>query len=203
VKALALLVPLLAWPSFGWAAPSLEQLDAASRSTHTLTASLEQTSKVKLFKQVLVQKGRLAFRAPRQIRWEYTSPDPSLLVLDGNRATMTTPGAAPQVFDLAKDATMGAIFDQLLTFVGGGSLSRAETAYALTLGGSDQAPTVTLVPKPGTPADKIFQRIVLSFDKALVVDKIDLLEKSGDDKTIVFTKIVRNGALADDLFAPR
>jgi outer membrane lipoprotein-sorting protein len=190
-------------PSLALAAPTLAELDTASKSTRTLTATLEQTSKVKLFKQALVQKGRLAFKAPRQIRWEYTSPDPSLLVLDGNKATMTSPGAPPQSFDLGKDATMGAIFDQLLTFVGGGSLSQAETAYTLTIGGSDKAATVTLVPKPGTPADKIFQRIGLSFDKALVVDKIELLEKNGDEKTIVFGKIVRNGPLPDGLFAPR
>ena len=197
MKALAfLLVPTLAW-----AAPSLDKLDAAAKGTKTLTAEIEQTSRSKLFKQVLVQHGRLVFRAPRQIRWEYTAPDPSLLVLDGDKATMTSPGAPAQVFDLGRDPTMGAIFEQLLTFVGGGSLSKAESAYTLTVGGSDKAPTVTLVPKPGTPADKVFSKIVLTFDKASVVDKIALLEKSGDEKTIVLSKIVRNGAVPDAAFA--
>jgi len=194
---------LLFIPAIGWAAPSLDKLDAAAKGTKTLTADLEQTSRSKLFKQVLVQRGRLVFRAPRQIRWEYTTPDPSLLVLDGDKATMTSPGAPAQTFDLAKDPTMGAIFDQLLTFVGGGSLSQAETAYTLAVGGSDKSPMVTLTPKPGTPADKIFSKITLTFDKASIVDKIDLLEKSGDEKTIVFTKIVRNGPVMDVSFAPK
>ena len=43
-----------------------------------------------------------------------------MLVLDGNKATLATPGAAPQVFDLDKDATMRAIFDQLLVWLGAG-----------------------------------------------------------------------------------
>lgn len=194
---------LLLLPAVAWASPSLDKLDAMAKGTKTLTADLTQTSRSKLFKQVLVQHGRLVFRAPRQIRWEYTTPDPSLLVLDGDHATMTSPGAAPQVFDLRKDATMGAIFEQLLTFVGGGSLSQAESAYTLTVGGSDKAPMITLVPKPGSPADKVFGKIELTLDRAGVVDKIDLHEKSGDEKTIVFTKIVRNGTVPDGSFATK
>ena len=59
-----------------------------------------------------------------------------MLVLDGNQATLTTPGAAPQVFDLDKDATMRAIFDQLLTWLGPGSLAAARDDYDLSTGGT-------------------------------------------------------------------
>ena len=184
-----------------FAAPdTLARVDSAARATHTLTAEFTQKSKVKLFKQELVQKGRLAFQAPRRIRWEYLAPDPSLLVLDGMKATMTTPGAEPQVFDLGRDATMNAVFDQLLTFVGGGSIARAETSYAIAIGGSDRTPVITLTPRADAPADKVFSRIQLSFDHELVVKQIVLTEKSGDEKTITFSKVARNAPMGSESF---
>ena len=70
---------------------------------------------MKLFKQELKSEGKLYFAAPRKIRWEYTAPDPSVLVLSGQKATMRAPGGEAQVFDLDKDATLRTVFDQLLT----------------------------------------------------------------------------------------
>lgn len=202
MKRLALLGVLVG--RVAYAAPdTLARVDGAARATHTLSAEFTQKSKVKLFKQELVQKGRLAFQAPRQIRWEYLAPDPSLLILDGMKATMTTPGAEAQVFDLGRDATMNAIFEQLLTFVGGGSIASAEASYAILVRGSDRTPVITLEPKAGAPAEKVFSRIELTFDERLVVKQIVLTEKSGDEKTITFSKVARNVPLGNGLFTPR
>jgi outer membrane lipoprotein carrier protein len=180
----------------------LDKIDAAAKDTRTLSAEFTQKNRMKLFRKELSSKGRLYFRGPRQIRWEYLAPDPSLLVLDGNRATMTSPGAAPQVFDLDKDTTMRAIFDQLLTFVGGGSLASAEIAYAIDASGTPDAPVLQLTPKAGAPAEKAFQKITLTFDAKAQVKRISLVEKNGDEKEISFSKVERNGKLPEKAFAP-
>jgi len=201
IAALALLVALPA-NAAGPSRSTLDRIDAVARETTSLAAEFTQKNRMKLFKQELSAKGRLLFRAPRQIRWEYTSPDPSLLFLDGTTATMSSPGSAPQVFDLAKDATMRAIFDQLLTFVGGGSIARAEVDYELALSGSEAQPVLTLSPKAGSAVAKAFTKIELSFDDRLLVRKITLVEKNGDEKEIVFAKLVRNGKLPERAFDP-
>lgn len=185
------------------AAPSralLDRIDAAARETSTLSADFTQKNRMKLFKQELSSTGRLLFRAPRQIRWEYLAPDPSVLVLDGTKATMSSPGAAPQVFDLAKDATMRAIFDQLLTFVGGGSIASVQADYELAASGPETRPLLTLTPKPTSPVAKAFVKIELQLDDKLLVRKILLVEKNGDEKEIVLGKIGRNGKLPDGAF---
>ena len=101
------------------ATPSVDELtqrlEASSKDLRSLSGEFTQRNKLKLFKQELRSKGRFSFEKPRKIRWEYLEPDPSTLVLDGDKATLSTPGAAPQTFDLTKDATMRAVFDQLLT----------------------------------------------------------------------------------------
>ena len=178
----------------------LARIDAAARGTQTLSAEFTQKNRMKLFKQVLASKGALTFRAPRQIRWEYLSPDPSLMILDGKQATMRSPGAAPQVFDLEKDATMRAIFDQLLTFVGGGSIAQMEAAYTMDARGPAATPSLVLTPKPGSAVEKAFTRIELDFDAKTQVKQILLVEKNGDEKVIQFTRVERNGRIAPDSF---
>lgn len=203
MKALALL--LLASAASAAPPPSVDQLLAdlskSAQLTHTLSGEFTQKNRLKLFKQELSSKGRLYFQAPRRIRWEYLSPDPSTMVLDGDRATLRTPGAAPQVFDLAKDATMRAIFDQLLMWLQPGALAQARGDYEMSTEGSADKPQLVLVPKAGSAVEKTFQRIVLSTDRReYLIWKLRLVEKNGDDKEIEFTRLVRNHDLPKDAF---
>jgi outer membrane lipoprotein-sorting protein len=186
-------------------APALDNLvqkvDAQKASVETLAGEFTQKNRVKLFKQELSSKGRLYFKKPRQIRWEYLAPDPSVMILDGNKATLSTPGAAPQVFDLDKDATMRAIFDQLLTWLGPGSLAAAKSEYEMRAGGSATAPSLTLTPKATSPVSRAFARIELRVDpKTWLMKSIVLTEKNGDEKQIDFTKLTRNAKLPADAF---
>jgi len=177
------------------------KVDAAKAGVETLAGEFTQKNRVKLFKQELTSKGKLYFKKPRQIRWEYTAPDPSVLILDGNKATLTTPGAAPQVFDLDKDATMRAIFDQLLTWLGPGSLAAARDDYELATAGTAAAPTLVLTPKLASTIGKAFARIELRLDpKSWLMKSIKLVEKNGDEKEIDFAKLTRNGKLPADAF---
>jgi outer membrane lipoprotein-sorting protein len=171
------------------AADLLAKVDAAKAGITSLAGEFTQRNRVKLFKQELTSKGRFSFRKPRQIRWEYTAPDPSLLLLDGNQATLTTPGAPPQVFDLERDATMRAIFDQLLAWLGPGSLDAARAEYDLA---ATEA-TLKLTPKPTAAVAKAFSRVELRFDsKSWLVRSILLVEKNGDEKEITFTRLQKN-----------
>jgi outer membrane lipoprotein-sorting protein len=193
VAVLALLGPALA---FAAAPPDadviLKHLDEASKKVTALDGDFVQHNRVKLFKQELTSKGRIKFEAPRHIVWEYTEPDPSTLVLDGNKATLTQPGAAPRVFDLEHDATMRTIFDQLLLWLGPGSLAQAKNDYELTTSGSAAEPVLGLTPRPSSPVAKAFQKIELKLDgKTWLLKAIKLVEKNGDEKEIVFTRMQR------------
>lgn len=199
------LAALLVAPRAHAGGPALDELlhkiDGAKSSIVTLAGNFTQRNRVKLFKQELSSQGRLFFKQPRQIRWEYTKPDPSTLILDGNRATLATPGATPQVFDLASDATMRAIFDQLLVWLGPGSLAQARNDYDMTASGSAATPALILTPKATSPVAKAFARIELRVDgKSGLLRSIALVEKNGDEKEIVFTRLTKNGTLPVDAF---
>ena len=170
----------------------LPRLEASQKKITALSGEFTQRNRLKLFKQKLKSKGRFSFQTPRKIRWEYLDPDPSTMTLDGNTATLSTPGAPPKVFDLATDATMRAVFDQLLLFFGGGDLTRAKTDYSLTTSGTPDTPTLILTPLPTSPIAKAFQKIELRVDgKTMLLRSILLIEKSGDEKEITFTKLTK------------
>ena len=190
-----------AWADAPPLAEVVAKVDAAKANVETLAGDFTQKSRSKLFKAALSDTGRFYFRKPRQIRWEYTGLDHSVMILDGNKATLSTPGAAPQVFDLDKDATMRAIFDQLLVWLGPGSLAAARNDYELGTAGSAAAPILTLTPKAASTIGKAFARIELRLDgKTWLMKSILLVEKNGDEKEIDFAKLVRNGKLPADAF---
>jgi outer membrane lipoprotein-sorting protein len=182
--------------------PLLARLDAQSKSVRALSGELVQKNRIKIFKQEVRSKGKFLFERPRRIRWEYTEPDPSVLVLDGDTATLKTPGVTPQTFDLKKDAVMRAVFDQLLLWLGSDTLAKAKGDYDLAAGGTDAAPTLALTPKPGGPISRAFARIELRFDRRLLLSSILLKESSGDEKEIVFTKMEMNPKLPEAAFKP-
>ena len=180
----------------------LARLEHASAQVESLRAEFTQRSRIKLFRKELRSSGRLLYQRPRRVRWEYLEPDPSTLVLDGDQASMRSGAAPPQLLDLARDPALRAVFDQLALWLGGGSLRAARTAYALSAGGSDEQPTLTLTPLPGTPAASTFARIELRFDPRLLLRAIALREVSGDDKEVTFTRMERNVALPATAFTP-
>jgi len=203
VRSLALV--LLASAAQAAPPPSVDQLlselSSSAQRTTSLAGEFTQKNRLKLFKQELSSKGRLYFQAPRRIRWEYLAPDPSTLVLDGDRAMLRTPGAAPQVFDLQHDATLRAVFDQLLMWLAPGGLAQARTDYELSTAGSAAEPTLVLVPKASSAVAKAFSRIELRVDgKSKLLRAIKLTEKNGDEKLIELTRLDRNAALPKDAF---
>jgi outer membrane lipoprotein-sorting protein len=180
--------------------PLLGRLDRAASQVRTLSGEFTQKSRIKLFKQELSSTGRMAFERPRRVRWEYLRPDASTLILDGDQATLRAEGGPPQTFDLAKDAAMRAVFDQLTLWLGGGGLAGARASYDVAAAGSEAEPVLVLSPKPGTAAAKTFARIELRFDRRLLLRSILLREVSGDEKEITFTKMERDVKLPPDEF---
>src|SRR5262249_4010015 len=69
----------------------LARLSAAGRGLHALSGEFTQKKRVAAFQQELTSRGRFSFERPSHLEWRYTEPDPSALVVDGDRATLTMP----------------------------------------------------------------------------------------------------------------
>lgn len=195
----------------GSAEELMARIDRAQRDLRTLSADFVQLSRVKLFRQELRSEGRLVYdkggapttaATPARLRWEYLKPDPSTVLLIGERATMRMGTLPPQVFDTGKDPKLRAIFAQLRLWLGQGELASARDQYDISLGGKPGQPALVLAPRASSPLAATFARIELQVDGTnLALLRLLLVERSGDEKEIRFAKIQRNPTLDTRLFA--
>lgn len=197
------------------AAPSADalmgQIDRAQKDLHSLSADFVQLSRVKLFRQELRSEGRLLYdkgdgvagapKLPARLRWEYLRPDPSTVLLDGERATLLMGTLPPRVFDTGKDPKLRAIFSQLRLWLGQGELASAKGQYDISLGGTPGKPALLMAPRPESPLAATFSRIELHVEgRSLQLLRLLLVERSGDEKEILFSKIQRNPRLDPQVF---
>jgi outer membrane lipoprotein-sorting protein len=189
------------------------QIDRAQKDLRSLSADFVQLSRVKLFRQELRSEGRLLYdkgdategtapaKQPARLRWEYLRPDPSTVLLDGERATLHMGTLPPRVFDTGKDPKLRAIFSQLRLWLGQGELVSAKGQYDIALGGKPGQPALVMVPRPESPLSATFARIELQVEgRSLQLLRLLLVERSGDEKEILFSKIQRNPRLDPQVF---
>lgn len=191
-------------------------MEAGQRDLQTLSAEFTQTSRVKLFKQEMRSEGRLLYErataakggATTRLRWEYLRPDPSTMLLIGSEARLRMGDAnskiPAQVFDMAKDANLRAIFAQLRLWLGlssgeaGSPLGTAELLadYELKASSGKDGPVLIMLPRPTSVLGKTFARVELSLvGRGCQLTRLLLVEQSGDEKEIRFTSVKRNAPL--------
>jgi outer membrane lipoprotein-sorting protein len=225
--ALGLLLLPLFLPQHAQAAPTtatmlsadklMHRIDKAQQDLRSLSAEFVQHTHVKLFKQQVQSEGRLLYdrgspvsakpgdttASPSltRLRWEYLRPDTSTMLILGDKATLRIGTRAPQIFDTARDPTMRVIFTQLQLWLGNGSLHSAKGEYDVQTGGTSEQPALLLAPKPGTVLSKVFARIELHVDgKTLQLNRLLLVEHSGDEKEILFSHVQRNVRIPAQMF---
>ena len=72
----------LAGPWLGAWTDTWASIRAAADGVSSLQADFVQTKHLKLLKRPIVSRGKLYYRRPSQVRWEYTSPIRSIVIMD-------------------------------------------------------------------------------------------------------------------------
>ncbi|MBN2495428.1 MAG: outer membrane lipoprotein carrier protein LolA [Deltaproteobacteria bacterium] len=72
-----------------WAS-RFETIREAARGIRSVQAEFVQTKRLRILREPLRSKGRLVFRGPDRLRWEYTEPLRSVLLLRGERVARYT-----------------------------------------------------------------------------------------------------------------
>jgi outer membrane lipoprotein-sorting protein len=175
----------------------LAEVEKARAGTDTLAADFTQKKRLSLFKDELQSKGLLRFQRPDRLRWEYTAPEPSVVVIDGTKVWVRTGRGTPESYDLAAQPGMRTLFDQLLLWLGRGSLRTAAKDYDLTVVGPQ---ALRLVPR-GALKDHVLE-VEMRFDQAWQLAFVRLREKAGDVTEITFANLKRNVKLDDKVFRP-
>jgi outer membrane lipoprotein carrier protein len=198
---LATLVVLAVAPAAhaGWT-ENWDTIRASAGQLQSLETDFVQTRTLKILTRPIVSRGTLAYRRPADLRWEYTSPVKSVLVMKGGnvgRYIKRTEGWVPD--SSAKLDAMKVVLGEINQWLGG-NFSQSKT-FRPELKGGDPA-KVELVPiEEGLR--KIITKIEITLGKdAGTVTSIDIHEGNEGKTHIEFSNAKYNQSIPDDRFGP-
>ena len=157
----------------------IQKMTAAAEQIKTVQANFTQTKHTKMLRGEQVSQGKMFCQQPDKLRWEYTSPRPSSLILDGTTVSIDKGKGA-------KDKGQGFMREMarlIMSSVAGNCLTDNK-AFQVS---AKELPTeyiATLLPLK-KEMKRLYTKLVLHFDtKQSTVTKVELHEKNGDQTII-------------------
>jgi outer membrane lipoprotein-sorting protein len=193
--AFILMICLLA-PAVGRAADDFEQFKKNARAIKTLSCDFVQEKHLKILAKPILSKGRLYFKAPRSVRWEYLAPMKSLTLMSKGSARVFLQSEGRWVLDKAQGEARGIVMDEINNWFTG----RFEENPAFRHTYRPQpAPAVILTPKEGMK--NFIARIVLTISGTTgLVEAVEIIENNDNRTKITFKNEKLNAEIPELLF---
>jgi outer membrane lipoprotein carrier protein len=177
----------------------LERIKFEQDKLTSLRATFEQTKSSHLLAQEQRSLGTMSFRKPDRVRWEYTSPDPMVIIVAGE--TMLTwfkdLGRADQM-------AIGRYSEQVFRFMGATAPLESLTEYFSVQARFPEDVSkpyeLTLEPRYRRIAKKLAKMTIAIDPVSFVPVRLEYVEADGDTTVYVLTAIERNLTLDDKLF---
>ena len=143
--------------------------------------------------------GRLFYQNPDRLRWEITDPVIMGFVIDGERGRKWHgSNDRSRRFDVRKDPVIFVISNQVFSWAKG-DYEKLKDGYDVSV--ISECPVeIRLVPL--SPVEKKYiDSITLAFsEKENHVNRIEIVEKRGGTTQIIFSNMIINAELQEDLF---
>ena len=177
----------------------LQRVTATQMETTSLEANFEQRRVSRLLAEPSVMSGRFYFRAPDEVRWEYTSPrQMTVLITEG--VAITYRSAEKR----AERVEVGRVQRRVFRLMGAAEpLDALRQYFSFTLRDPGDGANYSLVLRPTvSQIKKRIAELTVEIDRARFLPiALSYSEADGDTSAYVFSDIVRNQPIADDLFA--
>ena len=163
----------------------------AARGMKTMQCDFVQTKQTKLLADASVSKGRLSYRQPDWLCWEYTSPTAHTFQIDGQKVLMNDSRGSREV-DIRRNR-MYREMARLMTNIMSGQSLVGDQDFQVSLVPADDKKTewvATLVPRR-KEVRRMFASIILRVTPARwLVRQVELVESKGD-RTIIELKNIK------------
>lgn len=175
----------------------ITSIQKAHKQLTTLSAQFTQEKTSTLVTEKIVQKGKFYFRAPKQLRWEYTSPKAlSVIFSNGKVLLKTSNGTTGSPNKMLNE--MGSLIINTIN----GSFLTDNANFKARYYKNSKTGKITVVLTPINKRIKAYySKMVITLDgKSLLAEKVVMQEISGDSTSITFTDKKTNTSLSDSLF---
>lgn len=203
-KALLIFIIFLALINPAWAGTETDGdrdliagIKARADQVDTFTCDFRQERHLKVFSKPVVFKGRLLVDRPDKLRWEFTSPVPSVLILNSNQGLRCSPEGRKREFSLDSDPVMAQVAEQLWNWLSG-NYNQLESSYHIS---SQTSPPVLTITPENQETSAIIEEVRIQFKpRILHPTSITILEPGGDRTRLFFSNYELNQDLKDSLF---
>ena len=172
------------------------EISTAAKKTKTLYCDFVQEKTSSLVAETAISKGKMYFKSPHSLRWEYVSPQASALIVNNNDVALKTAnGTSADV----NTRMLKELANIIISSIDGSGLNDSKN-FSADLSVSDLHYMVEL-----TPVNKriaaVYSSIVLIIQReTYLADSIILIEKNGDKMQISFANHKLNQPLDNKLF---
>ncbi len=175
------------------------KINVAASEMKTMSCSFTQTKYLSLLSDKMLSSGKMYYRQPNCLRWEYASPYSYLFVFNGSKVYVGN-NSRKNVIDTNTNKIFKEIARIMMNTVTGKALSD-KTDFAIGVSDNHTSWTVTLTPKK-KELKQMFMKIELIFNKSnLHISELNIFEKNNDKTNIKLNDIVYNGPIKESLFA--
>jgi outer membrane lipoprotein-sorting protein len=168
-------------------------------SLKTLTARFTETTTSSLLTRPLVARGTLAVVRPSRVILRYIEPDTRIVLIDGNRMTMSWPSRSiRQVTDI------GAAQGRIQKYFVNGSVEDLRHEFEIDdHGASDRRGTyhVSLVPKRKQIRETLARLDLWVGQSSLLLETLQMTFANGDTKEMAFEDVVPNASIDPAAFS--
>lgn len=164
------------------------QLERAAATIESFHALFVQEKELSLFAETMVFHGELVVVRPDRLRWEFTDPVPSLLILNGDKGLRCSAQSVPTEFNLKTDPIMRSVAEQLWLWLGG-DYSRLSDSFVLQ---KNTENSLLITPKDAGVSDYI-EAVIITFDlTTMQPHQVEIREPGGDLTRLRFSDYTFN-----------
>ena len=171
----------------------------ANAAMKTLTARFTETTTSTLLTKPLIARGRLSAERPARVILRYTDPEARVVLIDGNKMTMTWPGRnINQTIDIS--GTQGRIQKY---FVNGTAADLRRQFDIDDRPQGDNRPNtyyVSMIPKRKQMREGLARLELWVGRTSMLLDTMRMTFANGDTKTMTFEDVVPNAPLDTGTF---
>ena len=182
----------------GWA-DNWEDIRRESAKIKSVSAHFSQEKHMQILTRPLVSKGLFYFQAPDSVRWEYTSPIRSVLLMRKGDIRRYTAGSKGLVEDKGVALESMQIVLQEISRWSTGQFTANENFSAALKGG--RGAKIILTPKEKGLSSMISHIVItLSPDRPGVIKSVRITESEGNYTLFEFSDVQINGKMSESVF---
>ena len=171
-------------------------IEKAHKQLTSLSANFTQEKTSSLFTDKVVQKGKLMYKSPKQLRWEYTSPKAMTVIFSNGKVLLKTDKGTTA----NPNKMLGEMGNMIINTINGTFLKDNPDFTARYY--KDKSGNITAVLTPVNKRIKTYYKnITITLNgSSRLAEKVVLTEVNGDVTTISFSDKKTNTTLSDTLF---